>query len=165
MIKFSWIQTLKNERKTPTKKSHNWKAKTHELKFQLQKPLPRFFQGHGYFMTRELLQESSPSSSLDIVSEVTYKKTYQKPMHQLFHGAQSGLYLSSPLPKNGISSVWTSTMPLSKLTSRIQCGFIFPEDTDPSQPHLHVSDSRKASMVSQLHQALVSISMKRIACR
>ena len=151
MIKFSWIQTLKNRRNAPTRKSHSWKAKTHGLKFQLQKPLPRFFQTHGYFVAREPLQEALASSRQDIVSEVTYKKTYQKPMPQLFHGAQSGLYLSSPLPKTGISSVWNSTVPLSKLTSRIQCGYIFPEDTDPSQPHLHVSDSRKASMVSQLY--------------
>ena len=106
---------------------------------------------HAYFITREFLQESSPSSRQDLVSEVTYKKTYQKPMHQLFHGAQSGLYLSSFIPKNDISSESTSTMPLTKLTSMIQCAYIFAEDTGPSQPHLHASDSRKASMVSQLH--------------
>ena len=40
--------------KVPTKKSPSWKAKTHGLKSQLQKPLPRFFQAHGI-----LLQESS----------------------------------------------------------------------------------------------------------
>ena len=72
MIKFSWILTLKNGRKALTRKSHSWKAKTHGLKFQLQKPLPRFFQAHGYFVTRELLQESSPSSRQDIVSDVIY---------------------------------------------------------------------------------------------
>ena len=82
------------------------------------------------------------------MTEVTYKKTYQKPMHQLSHGVQSALYLSSPLHKNGISSVWTSTMPLSKLTSRIQYGYIFPEDTNRSQPHLQL---KKVSMVSLFH--------------
>ena len=59
---------LKNGRKVPTRKSHNCKAKTHGLKFQPKKPLPRFFQAHGYLVTRELLQESSPSSRQDIVS-------------------------------------------------------------------------------------------------
>ena len=148
MIKFSWIQTLKNGRKAPTRKSHRWKAK--RLKFQLQKPLPRFFQAHGYSITRELLKESSPSSRQDIVRG-DLPEDIPEPMHQLSHGAQSGLYLSSPLPKNGISSVWTSTMLLSKLNSRIQYGYIFPEDINPSQSHLHVSDSRKASMVSPSH--------------
>ena len=61
------------------------------------------------------------------------------------------LVLVFTLTKNGISSVWTSIMALSKLTSRIQCGYIVTEDTNPSQPHLHVSDSRKACMVYQLH--------------
>ena len=64
-------QTLKNGRKVPTRKSHSWKAKAHGLKLQLQKSLPRFFQAHGHFIARELLQESSPNSSQDIVSEVT----------------------------------------------------------------------------------------------
>ena len=45
------------------------------------------------------------------------------------------LVLLFTLTKAGISSVWTSTMPLSKLTSRIQSGHIFPEDTNPRQPH------------------------------
>ena len=43
----SWIQTLKNGRKAHPRKSHSWKAKTHGLKFELQKPLPRFVQAHG----------------------------------------------------------------------------------------------------------------------
>ena len=109
------IQTCKAALSDPDTLTHDqvlldpdieeWKKSTHKeitqleskdtwLKFQLQKPLPRFFQAHGYFITRELLQESTPSSRQDIVSEVTYKKTYQKPMSQLFLGAQSGLYLS-----------------------------------------------------------------------
>ena len=92
---------LKNGRKVPRRKSHSWKAKIHGMKFQLQKPLPRFFQAHGYSVTRELRQESQPSSRQDIVFEVTYKKTHQKLMHQLSHGAPSGLSLSSPLPKTG----------------------------------------------------------------
>ena len=111
---------------------------------------------------QESSYRSSPSSRQDIVSEVIYKKTYQKLMNQLFPGAQPGLYLSSPLPKNGISSVWTSTMPGSKLTSRIQCGYIFPEDTNPSQPHLHTSDSKKPLLSLSCTLALVSISTKRI---
>ena len=61
MIKFSWIQTSMNGRTAPTRKSHSWKAKTHGLKFQLQKPLPRFFLTHGYFIAGELPQESSAS--------------------------------------------------------------------------------------------------------
>ena len=83
-----------------------------------------------------ILLESSPSSRQDIVLEGTYKKTYQNPMHQLFHGAQSGLYLSSPFPKNGISSVYE---------------YSFPENTDQRQQHLHVSDSRNVFMVSLSH--------------
>ena len=128
-----------------------WKKRTHKEITQLEskdtwvevptsEATSKILPGTWYCIARELLQESSPSSREHIVSEVTYKKKYQKPMHQLFHGAQSGLYLSTPLPKNGISSVWTSTMPLSKLTSRTQCGYIFPEDTNPNQSHLHVSD-------------------------
>ena len=62
----------------------------------------------------------------------------------------SGLSLSSHSHKVGISSVWISTMPLSKLTSRIQSGYIFPEDTCARQPHLLDYDSRKAFMVSLL---------------
>ena len=77
------------------------------------------------------LQEDIPETYAPVVSQSTIR-----------------LVLVFTLTKIGISSVWISTMPLSK---RIQCGYIFPEDTDPSQPHLHVSDSRKASMVSQLH--------------
>ena len=136
-------------KKVPTKKSPSWKAKTHGLKSQLQKPLPRFFQAYGYLVTKELLQESSPSSRQDIVSEETHKKTYPKPFHQLSHEAQSGLYLSSPLPKNQkwhhICVDFNNT--LSKLTSRIQYGYILPEDTNPSQAHIHVSDSRKSSLI------------------
>ena len=86
------------------------------------------------YCVRGDLQEDIPETYVPVVSWSTIR-----------------LVLILTLTQNGISSVWTSTMPLFKLTSRIQCGYIFPEDTDPSQPHLHVSDSRKASMVSQLH--------------
>ena len=140
-------------KKSAHKEITQLESKDNGLKFELQKPLPKFFHVNGYFVARELLQESSPSSRHDIMTEVTYKKTYQKPMHQLSHGVQSALYLSSPLHKNGISSVWTSTMPLSKTTSRIQYGYIFAEDTNPSQPQLHASNSRKVSMVSLLHSS------------
>ena len=51
-----------------------------------------------------------------------YKKIQKKLTHQLSHGEPSGLSLSSHSPKVGISSVWTSIMPSSKLTSRIQSG-------------------------------------------
>ena len=63
-------------------------------------------------------------------------------MLQLSHGAPSGLSLSSHSPKVGTSSVWTSTMPLSKCTTRIQSKYIFPEDSqtalgsDPEGPQI-----------------------------
>ena len=99
MIKFSCIQTFLNRRKAPTRKSHNWKAKTHGLKFQLQKPLPTCFQAHGYFIVRELQQESSPISRQDSVSEVTYKNIYQKPMPQCFLELNQACTCLHPYPK------------------------------------------------------------------
>ena len=119
-----------------------------DLKFQLQKLPRRFFQVHGYSVSRELPQESEPSSRCDTVFEVYYKKIYQKLMPQLSHQVPSGLSLSSHSPRASISFLWTSTMPLSKLTSRIQSGYIFPDDTNPRQPQLLAYDSRKAFMVS-----------------
>ena len=94
------------------------------------------------------IKESLPSSRQDTVLGVTYKMIH---IPQLFHGAQSGLYLFLHLPKTGISSVSTPTMPLCKVTSRIMPVYIFPEDINPRQEILLVYDSRKASMVSPLH--------------
>ena len=131
MIKFSWIRHCEEWKKSAHKEITQLESKGTWVEVPTSEATSKILPGTWAFIARELLQESSPSSRQNIVSEVTYKKTYQKPMHQLYHGTQSGSYLSSPLAKNGFSSVWTSTMPLSKLTSKIQSRCIFPQDTDP----------------------------------
>ena len=146
MIKFLLDPDIEEWKKSAHKEITQLESKDTWLKVPTSEATSKILPGIWVFCCN-LLQKSSQSSRQDIVSEVTYKKTYQK----LVHMKQSGLYLSSPLPKNGILSVWTSTMPLSKLTLTIQSRYIFPEDTNPSQPQLHVSDSRKASIVYQLH--------------